>query len=112
MDENKMNKKSLKNRFKRNVLVNKVSTILLIVFLVFIYIVINLVCKVTDLPQFDLTKNKVYTLSNASKEVIKNVKTKINIAAYGFEPDSNFIRLLKEYVAVNPEYLSYEVLTE
>ena len=91
MDENKMNKKSLKNRFKRNVLVNKVSTILLIVFLVFIYIVINLVCKVTDLPQFDLTKNKVYTLSNASKEVIKNVKTKINISAYGFEADSNFL---------------------
>lgn len=112
MDENKMNKKSLKNRFKRNVLVNKVSTVLLIVFLVFLYIIINLACKVTDLPQFDLTKNKVYTLSNASKEVIKNVKTKINIAAYGFEADSNFIRLLKEYVEVNPEYLSYEVLTE
>lgn len=108
--ENK--KESFVIRMKKNVMVNKTKTIILVVLLFALFIAINFASKILDLPQYDLTENKIYTLSDSSKEVLKNIKTKVNIVTYGFDEGSNFINLVKQYVAANPEYLSYECLTE
>ena len=109
-----MESKETKNKFKKtnNSLISNIKFILLILVLIIGYIFINLMFRVIEVPQYDLTRNKIYTLSDTSKNVIKDIKTKINIVAYGFDDDSNFINFLKQYVDANPEYLTYEVLTE
>ena len=100
------------NRIKKNVIVNKTKTIILSIILIALYVIINVCALGADLPQYDLTENKLYTLSDASKDVLKKIKTKVNIVAYGFDENSNFDNFLKQYCAANPEFITYEILTE
>ena len=100
------------NNLKKKLISNKFITLLLVVILFAAFIGINLVCAVIDLPNIDVTSNRVYTLSDASKNAIKNVTTKINIVTYGFDENSNFINFVKQYVKANEEHLSYEILSE
>lgn len=100
------------NKLKKNLVVNKTKTILLSIILIALFIVVNVMTLGADFPQYDLTENQIYTLSDASKDVLKNVKTKVNIVAYGFDETSNLVGLAKQYVATNPDYLTFELLTE
>ena len=52
-------------------LINGSKTFLIVAILIAAYIAINLFVKSLDLPEFDVTANKLYTLSDASKKVIE-----------------------------------------
>ena len=54
-------------------LINGSKTFLIVAILIAAYIAINLFVKSLDLPEFDVTANKLYTLSDASKKVIENL---------------------------------------
>ncbi len=92
-------------------LVNGTKTLLIVAILVAIYIALNLWIQNIDLPKFDVTENKIYTLSDASKKAVENLDQEVKIYAYGFEEDSSLIDLLKQYQKANKN-ISYEILTE
>lgn len=96
---------------RRKWLVNGTKTFLIVAILVVAYIALNLTIKQLDLPEIDVTENKIYTLSDSSKKAIENVDQEIKIYAYGFEEDSSLIKFLKQYNKTN-EKITYEILTE
>lgn len=92
-------------------LVNGTKTFLIIAILIAAYIALNLGIKEIDLPKIDVTENKIYTLSDASKDAISKIDQEIVLYSYGFEEKSNFIDLLKQYNKANNK-ITYEILTE
>ena len=109
------NKVKLSERFilslRRKWLVNGTKTFLIIAILVAAYIALNLWTNKLDLPELDVTENKIYTLSDASKKAIENINQDVKMYAYGFDENDSLIRLLKQYNKINPK-ITYEILTE
>lgn len=90
---------------------NKTQTILIVGILVAIFLSINLYIQDKDLPEIDVTENKIYTLSDASKEVVKNIKKDVKMYIYGFEESHSIVSFIKQYAKIN-DHISYEILTE
>ena len=77
--------------FRRKWLVDSTKTFLIVAILIASYIALNLWIGTLDLPEIDVTENKVFTLTDASKEAVKKVENDIKIYAYGFEEDSSLM---------------------
>lgn len=104
-------KEKISLALKRKWLVNRVKVLLIVAILIVAYIAINLTVEQLDLPEIDVTANKIYSLTDASKEAIQKVNQDVKIYAYGFEEDSSLIKFLKKYHDIN-EKITYEILTE
>lgn len=92
-------------------LINGSKTLLIVAILIAAYIAINLFVESIDLPEFDVTANKIYTLSDASKKAIERVNQDVTVYVYGFEEKSSLIDFIKQYNEVNDK-IKYEILTE
>ena len=90
---------------------NTAQTFLLVVILVAVFISINIYVQNLELDTIDVTKNKIYTLSDASKNVIKNVNKDVTIYLYGIEEDSTLTNFVKQYSKIN-NHIKWEILTE
>lgn len=114
MKEKNNNKVKLSEKISlnlgRKIFVNSTKTFLIIAILVAAYIALNLGLQQVDLPKIDVTENKIYTLSDASKKAVSGIDQDVLIYAYGFEENSSLIDLLKQYHKAN-ERISYEILT-
>ena len=112
---NEKNKIKLSERiaiaFRKQWLVSRTITILLVLVIIAAYISINLWANDKDLPKFDITENKIYTLSNESKEAIKQVDKDMTIYIYGYDEDAVFVDFVKQYTEVNPK-LKWEMLNK
>ena len=98
-------------KFRKNMIVDKTKTFLIIGILIASYFALNLWAGQADLPKFDVTENKIYSLTDASKDAIQKINQDVKIYAYGFDEDSSLIGLLKQYNKSN-EKITYEILTE
>lgn len=103
-------KEKLSLKFRKNWITSKAVTILLVLILFAAYVCINLWAQSAELPEIDITENKIYTISDASKQAIEKVQDDVTIYAFGFEEDGNLIKLLKQYQDTN-EKIKYEILT-
>ena len=111
-DENKIKlSEKISLTFRKKWLVNGSKTILIIAILFALYIALNLWVQTLELPEIDVTENKIYTLSDASKKAIEKVDKEITIYSYGFAEKSTLIDLLKQYTETNDK-IKYEILTE
>lgn len=72
-------------------------TILLIAVVIAVYLAINLGFKALDISDIDLTKERFYSLSEESKNQIKNINQEINIYMFGYEENSSVVDLAKQY---------------
>lgn len=97
-------------KFRKKWIVDSTKTFLIIAVLIVAYIALNLGIQEVDLPKLDVTENKIYTLSDASKDAIANINQDIKIYAFGFTEDSSLIDLLKQYNKANGK-ITYEILT-
>ena len=115
----KENRKKPTKSFKETVtlmlrkkwLASTTQTALLVVVLVAAFLAINLFVQTKDLPEIDVTENKIYTLSDASKTAIEKIKQDVKVYIYGFEEDSSLISFVKQYANTN-SHITYEILTE
>lgn len=113
--QNKQNKvkfsEKLSIKFKRKWLVTRTKTFLIVAVFFAAYIALNLWANQAELPSFDTTENKLYTLTDTSKKVLESVDQDVTIYVYGHEETEPFIDLLKQYNKVN-EKITYEIITE
>ncbi|MCI9017204.1 MAG: GldG family protein [Clostridia bacterium] len=98
-------------RIKGNWIKDSGKTILLILILIIIFIVINLVIQKLDLQDIDITKNKIYTLSEESKKQIENIESSVKIYLIGFNENTNLIDLVKQYQKQNKN-IDYELIED
>jgi ABC-2 type transport system permease protein len=97
--------------FRKKWLTSTTQTALLVAILIAIFIAINLFAQSKDLPEIDVTENKIYTLSDASKEAIGKISQDVKIYIYGYEDGDTIVSFVKQYAKAN-DHITYEILTE
>ena len=103
------NFKTLMNKGKW--LGNTLFTIILIVLIIAIYISINIWLTDQNIPDIDLTKEQLYSLSQESIDKIASVNKKTNIILYGMENYSKVADMANLYTKQNNN-ITYEVLSD
>ena len=91
----------ISHNFRRKWLISGLQIVLLMIILLVGYIIIFNELKLANLPEFDVTKNRIYTLSDASKKVISKIDSEVKIYTYGYTEDSYLHKFLKQYANVN-----------
>ena len=89
------NKNKKPNKFietiKQKWLINGTKTAVLVIALVLLFIVLNLVMQKLEITPLDFTQEKLYTLTEESKEKVKNIDKDVNIYFIGYsDSDPNF----------------------
>lgn len=87
------------------------KTILLVLILFAAFIGINVLVQKLDLQDIDVTKNQLFTLSEASKNQIKNVQEEVKIYLVGFSENTSLVDLVKQYTSQN-EKITYEIIDD
>ncbi len=111
-DESKMNSKLSKfaYNFKKNVITNDTKTVLLVLIMIGVFIGLNLWVKSLNLMQIDLTKEKLYTLTDTSINAIKNLNKDIKIYVWGYTEDAPVVDLIRQYNSKNKK-ITYKMVS-
>lgn len=86
---------------KKKWLINGTMTCLLVVIIIAIFILINIIMQKLELTPIDFTQEKLYTLTDESKEKVKNIEKDVNIYFVGYTDDNANLDLAKQYKKAN-----------
>ena len=89
---------------KKKWLIDGTKTVILVAIILALFILITVLMQKWNLTPIDLTEDKLYTLTDESKEQIKNINigdNKVNIYFVGYEDDDSTLDLAKQYSKVN-----------
>ena len=89
------------NTIKERWLIRGTNTLLLIAILIAIVILINSAVQSLNLTPIDCTSNKEYTLTNESKDRVKNIGSDVNIYFVGYEDSATQVSLARQYNKTN-----------
>lgn len=95
---------------KKKWLINGSKTILLVVIILAFFIGVTVLMQKLDLTPIDLTEDKLFTLTDESKEQVKNIDKDINIYFIGYSEDDSTLDLARQYTKVN-EKIKVEAVT-
>jgi ABC-2 type transport system permease protein len=104
-------KEKLSLKFRKRLIKNRFNTIVLVVFLLLIFAVVNIWANSKDLAQIDVTENKLYTLTQSSKDQLKNLNKDVYIYIYGYDDSNDYVTFVKQYAAFNDK-IHYEIVDE
>lgn len=110
-EKNKTDKRpnKLLEIIKKKWLINGSMTCLLVAIIVAIFIAINLVMQKLELTPIDFTQEKLYTLTEESKEKVKNIDKNVNIYFVGSTDDDSNLDLAKQYKKANEKIVAEAV---
>lgn len=77
------------------------AIIFMVIILFLLFFASNLTLQKIDLPDIDLTKAKLFTLSDTSKQKIQDIQTDVTIYLVGFGEESSLKDLTKQYTKTN-----------
>lgn len=93
--------KKILETIKKKWLINRVMTTLLVLILIAAFLGLSTVMQKLELSPIDLTKEKLYTLTDTSKEKVKSVSKSVNVYFVGFSEDDSYLDLAKQYEKEN-----------
>lgn len=106
-------KQDKKNRFieiiKKKWLVDGTKTFILIAILIAIFIGINILMQKLELSPIDFSQEKLYTLTEESKEKVKDIDKDVNIYFIGYTDDDSNLDLAKQYKKANEKIIAEAV---
>lgn len=102
--------KKLIEKIKKSVLVKRTTTILFVIVLVALFISLTLWINKLNLNPIDFTKEKLYTLTDTSKERIANITEEVNIYFVGYSEQDSIMDLAKQYHSANNN-INVEIVT-
>lgn len=91
---------------KKKWLMQTTLTIVLIFIIIAVYLLINIGFQKLNLNPLDFTKEKLYTLSDESKQIVKDIDKQVNIYFFGFDTSSTAYSLAKQYENVNEKIVA------
>ena len=107
-------KKEKNNKFietiKKRWIVNTSKTYLLVIIILAFFIGVSVLMKKLDLTPIDLTEEKLFTLTQESKDEVKDIDDDINIYFVGYSDQDTTLDLAKQYTKVN-EKIKVETVT-
>ena len=86
---------------KKKWLVDTSKTFFLIAIIVAVFIGINVLMQKWNPTPIDFSQEKLYTLTDESKEKVKNIDKDVNIYFVGYTDDDSNLELAKQYNKVN-----------
>lgn len=95
---------------KKKWLINGSKTILLVAIILAFFIGVTVLMQKLDLTPIDLTEDKLFTLTEESKEQVKNIDKNINIYFVSYSEDDSTLDLAKQYTKAN-EKIKVEAVT-
>ena len=101
--------KNIIETLKKKWLRNATKTILLVLILFVAFIGINILVQKLDLIDIDVTKNKLYTISESTINQIKNIEEEVKIYLIGFDESTALGDLIKQYNKENDK-ITYEII--
>lgn len=103
-----------KNKFFQKVkdycIKDTTRTILLVAILIALYVVLNLWMQTINLAQIDLTKDKLHTLTEQSKNIAKTINKNMTFYVWKYDENSSVIDLLKQYNSENSK-ITYKIVS-
>ncbi len=86
-------------KIRQTVIVSKLFTWLVVLALIATFIGLNFWIQSVDLPEIDVTANKIYTLTDESKKALETIDQDIKIYVFGMEEKASVVGLIKQYCA-------------
>lgn len=86
---------------KKKWLIDGTKTCILVVAIIAIFIAINLIMQKLELTPIDFSQEKLYTLTDESKEQVKDIEKDVNIYFVGYTDDDSNLDLAKQYKKAN-----------
>ena len=96
-------------KLKKKWLVDGTKTIILVLLIIAVFLGISYGMKKWDLTPIDLTEEKLYTLTDESKEKIKNIDKDVNIYFVGYDDTNSDLELAKQYKNTNEKIVAEAV---
>lgn len=93
--------KKIIEKIKKNVLIKRTSTIVFMLILALLFIGLTLWVNKLNITPIDLTSEKLYTLTETSKERIKDIQEDVNIYFVGYSEENATVDLAKQYNSTN-----------
>lgn len=78
-----------------------VLTLALVLILIAVFLLINLVFINLDIAPIDFTAEKLYTLSDESKEQVANIEQNVTLYFFGYDEEDTAVILAKQYNDTN-----------
>ena len=105
-EENNNEKQLIVKKKKRELtrgrwLVSGIATILLVAIIISVYILVNILLENVTLPEFDLTENKVYSLSEETKTKLKNLGNEVKITLINYQENDSVTNFAEKYKGLN-----------
>ena len=86
---------------KKKWIADTTRVILLVALLVVAYLAINMLADKFNLPTLDFTEEKLYSVSDESKEKVKDIDQEVTIYFFGADENTAIIDFAKQYTAIN-----------
>lgn len=86
---------------KKKWLIDTSKTFLLVAIIVAIFIAINIIMQKLELTPIDFSQEKLYSLTDESKERVKDIDKEVNIYFIGYTDEDSTVDLAKQYNKVN-----------
>ena len=115
--ENKKEKKEKKdkkpNKFiqtiKKKWLIDGTKTFILVIAIIVIFIAINILMQNLELTPLDFTQEQLYTLSDETKEKVKDIDKDVKIYFIGYTDESPDVDLSKQFKNANEKIVTEAV---
>ena len=111
----KEKKEKAPNKFiqtiKKKWLINGTKTTILVLIIIAIFIAINLGMQSLELTPLDFTQEQLYTLTDESKEKVKDIDKDVNMYFIGYSSDNSTVDLAKQYEKEN-ERINVEAIED
>lgn len=86
---------------KKRWLVNGTKTFILVAIIIAIYIGVNILLENVVLPEIDFTENKIYSISQETKDKVGNIDKDINITLINYSNNTTLVNFIERYVELN-----------
>ena len=94
---------------KKKWLIDGTKTFILILLIITVFIAINVGMQSLDLTPLDFTQEKLYTLTDESKEKVKDIDKDVKIYFVGYSDDNADLSLAKQYKNANEKIVAEAV---
>lgn len=112
-EKNKEKKDKKPNKFieiiKKKWLINGTKTLILVLIILAIFFGINIGMQKAEITPLDFSKEKLFTLTQASKDKVKDIQKDINLYFVEYSDDDSTLDLAKQYNKVN-EHIKVEAV--
>lgn len=88
---------------KKKWLINGTKTLILIAIIILIYIGVNILLEKVVLPEIDCTQDKIYSLSDESKDKLRNIDKEVTITLINYGNNTSLINFMEKYTSLNDD---------